>query len=85
MTPIRLTGDRQLGAMLRGLRLAAGLTQQQLGDRIHITKKGISNREVNSRAVTAGALIETAQALGYTVALIPPRPGARPTGTGWPA
>lgn len=83
---ITILSDRNLGALFRRLRLANGLTMEQLGARVHISKKGVSNREHHGRAVTAGALIETANALGYTVALVPARhPGARPTGTGWPA
>jgi transcriptional regulator with XRE-family HTH domain len=80
---ITLTNDRHLGRLLRHLRIGAGLSQTQLGIRTHMTKGGISKREIDSRAVTAGALIETARALGYSVVLVPR--GARPTGTGWPA
>jgi transcriptional regulator with XRE-family HTH domain len=67
---IRLTTDRNLGMLLRDLRIGAGLTQTQLGIRTHLTKGGVSKREIDSRAVTAGALIDTAHALGYDVVLV---------------
>jgi transcriptional regulator with XRE-family HTH domain len=86
MTPIGITSDRHLGALFRCLRIQAGLTLDDLGARVHITRKGVSNRELHSRAFSAGAFIETAAALGYRVVLQPNlNPGARPTGTGWPA
>jgi transcriptional regulator with XRE-family HTH domain len=86
VTTIPLLSDRQIGPLLRRLRKREGLTLEQLGARVHLTRKGVWNRELNSRAITAGALLDTAHALGFTVALVPQRhPGARDTGTGWPA
>lgn len=85
MSPIRLTGDEHVGPLLRRLRLDAGLTMRQLGARAHMSTSGIAKRET-ARAGYVGILIGHAQALGYGVALVPQRhPGARPTGTGWPA
>ncbi len=84
--PIHIASDRDVAPLLRRLRMSAGLSMEQLGRRVHITKKGVLNRELHSRAVTAGAFIDTARALGYSVMLHPPRrPGVRDTGTGWPA
>lgn len=82
---IPLTSDREIGPILRRLRLDAGLTVRQLGTRANLSPSGIAKRE-QSQAGYVGILIETAHALGYRVALVPtPRPGVRPTGTGWPA
>jgi transcriptional regulator with XRE-family HTH domain len=67
---IRVNTDRELGPLLRWLRHRAGLTQTELGRRVHITKSAVSNRETDSRAMTAGALIETADALGYDLVLV---------------
>jgi transcriptional regulator with XRE-family HTH domain len=80
-----LTSDRQIGPTLRRLRLDAGLSIRQLARRAYISPNGVHKREASH----AGYLEMFAQhvgALGYTVALVPtPRPGVRPTGTGWPA
>lgn len=63
--------ERELGLLLRRLRHDAGLSLRDLAPRLHITKSGLANRETDSRAMTAGALIETANALGYDLALVP--------------
>jgi transcriptional regulator with XRE-family HTH domain len=70
---ITLTNDRELGQMLRRLRHDAGLSLNDLAPLCHVSKGGLSKREIDSRAMTAGALIETARALGYAVALVPSR------------
>jgi transcriptional regulator with XRE-family HTH domain len=72
--------------VLRHLREQAGLSRKTLGERIFISDRTIANREYGQRGLDTNALIDTARALGCTVALLPdPRPGRRPTGTGWPA
>jgi transcriptional regulator with XRE-family HTH domain len=68
---ITLTNDRELGQMLRRLRHDAGLSLNDLAPLCHVSKGGLSKREIDSRAMTAGALIETANALGYDLALVP--------------
>jgi transcriptional regulator with XRE-family HTH domain len=65
------TDERGLGLLLRQLRHDAGLSLVQLAERTCNTKGGISKREIHGRALTVGALIETADALGYDLALIP--------------
>lgn len=67
---ITLTSDRELGRLLRQLRHDAGLSLNDLAPLCHLSKGGLSKREIDSRAMTAGALIETARALGYDVALV---------------
>jgi len=65
------SNERDLGLLLRQLRRAAGLSLVQLGERTNTTKGGISKREIHCRALTVGALVETAAALGYDLALVP--------------
>lgn len=69
--PIRLpNGDRHLGPLLRRLRQDAGLTQEQLGQRVNVTNRAVCARELHPNAMTAGALIETLDALGYDVVAV---------------
>lgn len=82
---IHLTRHHHLGALLRGLRRNSGLTLRQLAAITHVSPSGVHKREA-SDGITAAGLIDHAHALGYAVALVPQRhPGARETGTGWPA
>lgn len=82
---ITLTRSQHLGSVLRRLRHDAGLSLRQLGVRAHISKSGAGKREQQS-GMSAAGLIDHAHVLGFDLALIPSRhPGARPTGTGWPA
>lgn len=67
---ITLTNDRELGQLIRRLRQEAGLSLVELGERCNVTKGGQSKREIDARAMTAGALIEQANALGYRVVLV---------------
>lgn len=84
-TVIPLTSDRQIGPTLARLRRDAGLTVRQLATRLHVSPSGVAKRE-KSQASYHALLIDTAHVLGFAVALVPQRhPGARPTGTGWPA
>lgn len=80
---IRLTDHSQTRQILRQLRRAQGLTQATLGQATHVTTKAISYRENGHRDLHISALIDTAKALGFIVALLPDR-GRRTTGTGWP-
>lgn len=83
--PIPLTAGRHIGPLLRQLRQDAGLTLRQLSTRTHLSISGISKRE-QAHAGYVDIFVEHTRALGYGVALIPERhPGARETGTGWPA
>lgn len=68
---IPLTADRELGPLIRRLRHRAGLTLVQLGARCHVTKGGMHKRETDCRAISAGALIETLDALGYDLVAVP--------------
>lgn len=58
------------GSLLRRLRTTAGLTLDDIGQRCHITRKGMCNRELKGVALPAAALIEHLDALGYDVIAI---------------
>ena len=82
---ITLTAERQIGPTLRKLRYEAGLTVRQVARIAHLSINGIHHRE-QSHAGYIGMFVEHVSALGHTVVIVPQRhPGARPTGTGWPA
>ena len=77
--------QRPIGALLRELRREAGIRPLQIAQRLHISRSGVFKREA-AHGIPTAALIDTARVFGYDVALVPSRhPGARPTGTGWPA
>jgi transcriptional regulator with XRE-family HTH domain len=57
--------------VLRHLREQAGLTRKDLSQRIYISDRTIANREYGQRRLDTDALIDTARALGYDLALIP--------------
>lgn len=71
-----------LGILLRQLRHAAGMTLDQVGARAHLTRKGVSMRELYGVALPTEALVEHAAALGYRVVLepLPPAPGEKEIG-----
>lgn len=83
---ITIPHSRYARMLLRHLREAAGLTRRDLAARLFVSNSTVGNREHGSRGYDTDALIDTAHVLGYAVALVPLRhPGARNTGTGWPA
>jgi len=73
--PIHLARSSDLGQLLRDLRHQRGLSQRDVARATHISKSGLAAREQRS-SMPVGALIGHAQALGYTVALIPARRNA---------
>ncbi len=83
---ITILNERHAARLFRHFREAASLTRRELGKRLFVSCTTVSNRELGVRGYPTDALIDTAHVLGYAVALVPQRhPGARPTGTGWPA
>ncbi len=83
---ITIRNRSHAAAVFRHLRVGQGLTRRQLAERLWVSEKTIGNRERQTLAMSTEVLIDTAHALGHTVALLPnPRPGTRGTGTGWPA
>lgn len=84
--PHTIMSSRHLGQLFRHFRDTRGLTQQQLADRLWLNVKTIAHREVGKQQMLVGELLRTAGAFDYDVVLQKRRhPGARPTGTGWPA
>lgn len=77
---------QHLRTSFRRMRLNRRLTQAKLAERLHVHHRTVAYRESGRSHLDADAILQTAHALGYAVALIPQRhPGARDTGTGWPA
>src|SRR5690349_16539276 len=56
--------DHHVGAMLRARRLALGLTQQQVAERVGITYQQTHKYETGANRVSAGRLAALARALG---------------------
>jgi transcriptional regulator with XRE-family HTH domain len=83
---ITILNAQHLARTLRQLREQADISRRSLARRLFISIGTLINRELSTRGIPTDALVDTASALGYDVALVPARhPGARPTGTGWPA
>jgi len=83
---IIIRNGQHTARVLRHLREQAGLTRKQLSERIFISDRTIANREYGERRLDTDALIDTARAFGFTVALLPAgEPERLETGTGWPA
>lgn len=66
-TPIK-TAD-QLGPYLRGLRLAAGMTQAQLGARLGVGQTRVARIEADPGALTVKQLLRVLHALGVDLLL----------------
>lgn len=82
---ITILNRRHVALLFRHLREARHLTRQEVAARLFVSTKTVANRERFDKGVNTEVLLDTARVLGYDIALIPARrPGARPTGTGWP-
>ena len=64
--------NRDLGANVRAARVAAGLTQEGLADKVGVTRGSIANLERGAQAPTAYRLITIAEALGAETAVLLP-------------
>lgn len=83
---ITILSRRHAAHLFRHLREQTGLTRRELATRLFLTPKTVGDRECQVRTIIADEAIDHAHVLGFQLALIPQRhPGARPTGTGWPA
>lgn len=64
----------QIASRLRSARLAAGLTMEQLGDRLGLTRSSIYRYERGQSSINAVCLWALASAIGVEPAdLMPPR------------
>lgn len=83
---ITIVSRRHVATLFRRMRLYREMTQIELGRIVHADRKTIRDREVHRLGLSTETLLDTAAVFGFDVALVPQRhPGARPTGTGWPA
>ena len=66
-----ITTWEQMGAAVRELRRAAGLTQQQLAERAGVSRLCVSDLERSARQTGIASLLRVAAALGYEFDLHP--------------
>lgn len=67
---------------LKRLRRQKGLTQEELADKLHVTRQAVSNWERNQNLPELEVLLSAAEAMGVSVdeLLYGPRPAAPPDG-----
>lgn len=70
LAPIRLTGNHQLGALLRQLRHTAGYSLGQVAIRARVSRSAVGKRE-QSDGATVGKLIDHLDALGCDLVVVP--------------
>jgi HTH-type transcriptional regulator / antitoxin HipB len=63
--------EKQLGAIMRRARKQAGLTQGNLGERIHLRQGTISRLEAGEPAVQLHTVMEALSALGLELVVRP--------------
>ena len=71
-----ITAREQMGAAVRELRRAAGLSQQQLAERAGVSRLCVSDLERSARQTGIASLLRVVAALGYEFDL---HPGAERT------
>lgn len=59
--------DRHIGAKIQELRLAHGMSRQDLGERIEVTHQQLQKYEIGTNRVSAGRLALIAKYLGTSV------------------
>lgn len=60
--------DRHIGARIQELRLAHGMSRQELGEKINVTHQQLQKYEIGTNRVSAGRLALIAKFLGTSVA-----------------
>jgi HTH-type transcriptional regulator/antitoxin HipB len=75
----------QLGAMLRGARKSAGLSQATLASRINLSQKRLSALERDSASLSVEQMLALCSALGLEVWVQPRQPGAPQTAASAPS
>lgn len=58
---------RAMGREIAAQRVGAGLTQEQLGQRIGLNRKSVTRYESGERDATFGTLVDIADALGISI------------------
>jgi DNA-binding XRE family transcriptional regulator len=59
--------DFKIGAMLKAAREEAGMTQEQVADKLHTKKTAVSRIENHAQDVKLSTLVKFAQAFGKTL------------------
>lgn len=80
---ITIRSRHHAAQIFKHLREGQHLARTDLARRLFVSSKTIGNREQGVAGLALDAVIDTARALGYQVALI--RTDRHETGTGWPA
>jgi transcriptional regulator with XRE-family HTH domain len=68
---IAIQDERQLAEIMRRIREYRGLTTAELAAQTYVDRRTVRGRDTGDQGYTLAALMTTARALGYTVALIP--------------
>lgn len=72
---------QQLRTILRSLRQASGLTQEQLGQKLGVTQKRIARIEAAPQVTAFDQIARMVTALGYRVVIEKPAPKVAEPGT----
>ncbi len=68
---IQITSEADTALALGDMRREAGMRQSDLAAKVHISLSAIRDREHGRRGINAQALIDTANAAGFDVVLVP--------------
>lgn len=69
---IKLPAEDTIGDRLRRVRMARGLTQNQLGDALGLVRSAIAKVETGTRDLSAQEAANAAKTLGVSVAVLIP-------------
>lgn len=82
---ITIRSRQHAAQVFKHLRQGQDMPRTTLARRLYVSSKTVANREQGVAGLSTETLIDTAHALGFTVALLPSQRPGTPTGTGWPA
>lgn len=66
---LELDVNRDLGQLMKGMRLAACMTQERLAKKLKISRPAIPNMEAGKQNIYLHHLVRTADACGFEVKL----------------
>lgn len=66
---LELDVNRDLGSLIRAMRLRAGMTQESLAKRLGISRPAIPNMEAGKQNIYLHHLIRTADSCGFEIKL----------------